>query len=196
MEQKDKCWYRKKGKNIKGQRLKIVVSPLKNSTPTGDMARKQATHRKTQHGRLVNTILKIGNQIKTEKLSYKSFQKNFGKSVGLRAPGMFIEKIKCKAENAGGHMEEINTYKTKLSQACQCGRYAKKKLSNRWHKCTCGVDVQRDLYSAYLACFVQNDELIADQAQKAWSGTETALRTAMRTIKHSSRGHLPSSLGI
>ena len=72
----------------------------------------------------------------------------------------------------------------------------KKKLSNRWHKCACGVEAQRDLYSAYLTCFVQNDELIADQAQKAWPGTETALRTAMRTIKHSSRRPLPSSLGI
>ncbi len=195
--QKDKCWYRKKGKNIKGQRLKNrSKSLLKTQHQLADMARKQATHRKTLHGRLVNTILKIGNQIKTEKLSYKSFQKNFGKSVGLRAPGMFIEKLKCKAENAGGHMEEINTYKTKLSQACQCGRYARKKLSNRWHQCACGVAAQRDLYSAYLACFVQNDKLIADQAQKAWSGTETALRTAMRTIKHSSRGPLPSSLGI
>lgn len=170
-EKKDKCWYRKKGKNLKGQRLKNrSKSLLKTQHQLADIARKQATHRKTQHGRLVNTILKRGNQIKTEKLSYKSFQKNFGKSVGLRAPGMFIEKLKCKAENAGGHMEEINTYRTKLSQACQCGRYAKKKLSDRWHKCACGVKAQRDLYSAYLACFVQNNELIADQAQKAWPG--------------------------
>jgi len=66
------------------------------------MARKQTTHRKTQHGRLVNIILQIGNHIKTEQLSYKAFQKVFGKSVGLRASGLFVEKLKRKAENAGG----------------------------------------------------------------------------------------------
>ena len=60
----------------------------------------------------------------------------------------------------------------------------------------CGVEAQRDLYSAYLACFVKKDRLIADQAQKAWSVMDIALRTAMSELKQSSSGPLPTSLGL
>ncbi len=192
----DKNWHRKKGKSIKGKRaLNRSKSLQKTINQLADLSRREAAHRKSQHGKLVNEILQIGTHIKTEKLSYKAFQRLFGKSVGLRAPGMFIEKLRRKAENAGGKVEEINTYRTKLSQACHCGRYEKKPLSKRWHICPCGVKAQRDLYSAYLACFVKENTLMADQAQKAWSGMDIALRTAMSEIKRSSSGHLPTSLG-
>lgn len=194
---KDKHWHRKKGKSIKGKRpCNRSKSLQKTFDQLADMSRKQAAHRKAQHGRLVNEILQGGNHIKTEKLSYKAFQRMFGSSVGLRAPGMFIEKLRRKAENAGGKIVDINTYRTKLSQACHCGRYEKKKLSKRWHKCPCGVEAQRDLYSAFLACFVEKDTLMEDQAQKAWSGMDIALRTAMSELERSSSGHLPASLGL
>jgi len=194
---KDKHWHRKQGKTIKGQRAKQRSKSLQRSLDQlADISRRQANHRKAQHGKLANEILQIGNHIKTEKLSYKAFQRLYGSSVGLRAPGMFVETLHRKAENAGGEVEDINTYRTKLSQACQCGRYEKKKLSMRWQKCPCGVEAQRDLYSAYLACFVENDTLMADQAQKAWSGMDIALRTAMSELKRSIRGPVPSSLGL
>ena len=109
---------------------------------------------------------------------------------------MFLEKLKRKAENAGGKVEEINTWKTALSQTCHCGQKEKKPLKQRWHTCSCGVKAQRDLYSAYLACFVRNNTLIADQAQKAWSGMDIALRTAMSKIKLPSSGPMPTSLGL
>ncbi|MEM9737896.1 MAG: zinc ribbon domain-containing protein, partial [Bacteroidota bacterium] len=124
------------------------------------------------------------------------FQKLYGKSVGLRAPGMLIERLKRKAENAGGRVEEINTWSTKLSQTCHCGAVKKKSRSQRWHQCTCGVEAQRDLYSAYLACFVEKNVFLADQAQKAWSGMDIALRTAMEALKQSISGHQPTSLGL
>jgi len=194
---KDKHWHRKQGKSIKGKKVPDRSKSLQKAFDQfADIARRQASHRKAQHGKLVNEILQIGTHIKTEKLSYKAFQKLYGSSVGLRAPGMFIEKLRRKAENAGGKLEDINTRSTKLSQACHCGRYEKKKLSKRWHKCPCGVEGQRDLYSAYLACFVEKDTLIADQAHKAWSGMDIVLRTAMSELKRSSRRHLPSSLGL
>jgi hypothetical protein len=90
----------------------------------------------------------LNTHIKTEKFKYKAFQRLFGSSVGLRAPGMFVELLKRKAENAGGKVEEVSTYKTKLSQACYCGKFVKKPLSQRWDKCSCGIVAQRDLYSA------------------------------------------------
>ena len=194
---KDKHWHRKQGKSIKGKRPSRRSGSLqKTLNQLADLARRQAAHRKTAHGKLVNEILQVGNHIKTEKLSYKAFQKNFGRSVGLRAPGMFVEMLRRKAENAGGKVEDINTYSTKLSQACHCGKYEKKSLSIRWHKCPCGAEAQRDLYSAYLACFVEKDTLMADQACKAWSGMDIALHTATSELKRSIRGPVPSSLGL
>ena len=194
---KDKHWHRKQGKSIKGKRASNrSVSLRKTFDQLADMARRQAAHRKTQHGRLVNEILQVGDHIKTEKLSYKAFQRLFGSSVGLRAPGMFVEKLRRKAENAGGKVEDINTYRTKLSQACHCGRYEKKGLNARWKVCPCGVEEQRDLFSAYLACFVEKDTLMVDQAHKAWSGMDIVLRTAMSELKRSIRGPVPPSLGL
>lgn len=196
-QRKDKHWCRKQGKSIKGKRLVNRSKALKKTTAKlADIARRQAAYRKTQHGKLVNEILRTGSHIKTEKLSYKAFQRLFGSSVGLRAPGMFVELLKRKAENAGGKVEEVSTYKTKLSQACHCGNFEKKPLSQRWHKCSCGVEAQRDLYSAYLTSFVEKDTLIASQAQKSWLGMDIALHTAMSKIKHASSRPLPASLGL
>lgn len=45
--------------------------------------------------------LRTGDIIKLEKLSYRAFQKLFGKSVGNRAPGMFVSHLVNKAERAG-----------------------------------------------------------------------------------------------
>ena len=194
---KDKHPMKKQGKYIKGTSMRIKSKALiKNQQKLSDIARREASFRKTQHGKLVNNILSIGHRIKTEKLSYKAFQKLFGKSVGLRAPGMFLSILQRKAVNAGGKVEEMNTWSTKLSQTCHCGKQEKKPLRMRWHECPCGVKAQRDLYSAFLACYVKNNQLQASQAQKAWEGMDIVLRTAVECIKHASSGPLPASLGI
>ncbi len=195
-EKKDKHYYKKQGKSIKGKRpLNRSKALQKTTAKLASMARRQAAYRKTQHGNLVNKILRIGHHIKTEKLSYKVLQ-TIWKSHRTKPSRMFVALGKRKAENAGGKVEEINTYKTKLSQSCHCGRQHKKPLAQRWHRCSCGVEGQGDLYSAYLASFVENDILIANQAQKAWPGMDIALRTAMSKIKRSSSGLLPASLGL
>jgi hypothetical protein len=63
--------------------------------------------------------------------------------------------------------------------------------------CPCGVKTQKDLFSALLACFVEKDTLIEDQARKTWSGMDIALlHTAMSELKSSIRRPVPSSLGI
>src|SRR5207253_2015754 len=51
--------------------------------------------------------------------------------------------------------------------------------AQRWHVCECGVEAQRDLYSAFLATCVEHHRLNADQAQQTWSGVDTRLRTAL-----------------
>lgn len=173
---------------------------LKTRDAKANLERKLAGHRKSLHGRMVNLILAQGNVFKLEKLSYKAFQKLFGKSVGKRAPGMFVAHLKRKAENAGGKVVEFPTYSTKLSQTCQCGRVEKKKLSQRVHDCVCGVQAQRDLYSAFLAQHIEPDTnvLQVNQLLSSWESAELRLWAAWRaaTINQPAiRGLLPSSFG-
>jgi hypothetical protein len=117
------------------------------------MERRLAAHRKSLHGNLAHTIAQAGNTIIIEKTSFKGWQKQYGRSIGFRAPGLFVAHLSRIVAKTGGTLGEISTFKTKLSQYChQCQRYAKKPRSQRWHRCSCGCGpVQRDLYSAFPA---------------------------------------------
>jgi transposase len=160
--------------------------------------RKQAEQRKRSHGQMVNRILRLGNVIQLEKISYRSFQRTFGKSVGVRAPGLFVSLLKRKAGNAGVRVNEFSTRTTRLSQVChQCGTVAPKPLSQRWHKCECGIEAQRDLYSAFLAACINGERLDADQARFLWSGADPLLQAALSRIEQpTSGGRLPASFGV
>jgi transposase len=159
--------------------------------------RKLAATRKGQHGKLCNKVLSIGKIIKTEKLSYRSFQKNFGRSVTVRGPGMFVSQLIRKAANAGGQVEQINTRSTKLSQTCICGSVEKKPLRQRHHVCLCGVEAQRDLFSAFLAKHCHDDILDMSQVRLAWPAAEPLLKRAMsRLTQTANRGPLPASFGL
>ena len=118
--------------------------------------RRLSAHRKSLHGRLVHQIVQTGNTIITEKLSYKGWQKRYGRSVGLRAPGMLMDHLKRTVARTGGTLHEVPTRRTKLSQYCHgCDRFVPKPLSQRLHQCPCGIGpVQRDLYSAFLAAYL------------------------------------------
>lgn len=186
----------KKGSCI-GHRSK---SYLKTASSKANLERKLAAHRKSLHGQLVNDILRTGDVIKLEKLSYRAFQKLYGKSVGLRAPGMFVSHLRSKAERAGGQVVEIPTYNTKLSQTCQCGRVKKKKLSERIHQCECGVVAQRDLYSALLAKHTEPDTFVLQVSQLLddWQSAELRLWAAWRTATDTQPATgrvIPSSFG-
>ncbi len=64
------------------------------------MERKQAAHRKSLHGRLVNKVLTLGNNVKLAHVSIKGWHSIFGKSIGYKAPGYFQSELVRKAENA------------------------------------------------------------------------------------------------
>jgi hypothetical protein len=125
-------------------------------TELADLWRRYAAHRKNVLGTLANTILTYGTTIKIEALSYKAWQKQWGKSIGRGAPGMLVQMLRQKAQACGGQLIEFSTRHTKCSQLCHgCGTYTKKPLSQRVHKCACGVGpVDRDVYSAFLAYHV------------------------------------------
>jgi len=185
----------------------------KTKRKLAELQRKLAAHRKTLHGNLANRILRQGKYVKTEKLSYRAFQKNFGKSVKNRAPGMFLEILRRKAENAGGSVVEFSCISTKLSQYChKCGKYTKKPLSQRVHTC-CNLNIQRDIYSAFLAGSVVENSgksevkvksalrsrstLDTADVSKRWRSMEAILRRAVsRNTQVANGRHLPSSFGM
>ena len=160
-----------------------------------ELNRKLSQYRKRLQGKMANLVLKKGIDIKIENLSYKSWQRNFGKSVGFRAPGMFVSMLRRKAENAGGKVNEFSAYNA-LSQVCHCGLRKKKSLSMRWHKCDCGAYAQRDLYSAFLARYVQDNTLDTSHALNAWPTVKPLLDRAVSSVKQSASGWLPSSFGV
>ena len=162
--------------------------------------RKLAAHRKSLHGRLVHEIVRAGNDIRTEKLSYRAWQKQYGKSVGLHAPGMLLDHLRRTVASTGGTLTEFPTRSTKLSQYCHgCGTYEKKSLSLRWHECSCGIGpVQRDLYSAWLAAHLDPPDNTPSIAHEEWEGADLRLRAAMEVLQQrANEGQvLPRSVGI
>jgi hypothetical protein len=168
--------------------------------------RKLAAHRKSLHGRLVHEIVRVGNTIHLEKISYKGWQQRYGKSVGLRAPGMLIDHLRRTVASTGGTLLEVPTRSTKLSQYCHgCGEQVKKPLAQRWHHCRCGVGpIQRDLYSAFLAAYLCPPDYRPScaQYQVYWEGAgvggEARLRVAHERISQRAKEGqvVPRSFGI
>ena len=71
-----------------------------------------------------------------------------------------------------------------LSQSCQYGNKRKKVRNGRWYNCEqCGIHAQRDLYSAFLARFVQENKLDRSQALCAWPGSGILLEQAVSSLK-------------
>jgi hypothetical protein len=128
------------------------------TTRVAELHRQLAQHRKTLHGALANRLFAQGVDIACEKLDYVAWQKNYPRSVRDRAPGLLVETMRRKAESAGGdHLFEFNPNTTALSQTCLCGNRKKKPLSQRVHRCECGIKERRDLFSAYLGLHVRRD---------------------------------------
>ena len=168
--------------------------------------RKLAAYRKSLHGKKVHEIVAVGKTILFEKISYKAWQKQYGKSAGLRAPGMFVELLRRTVASTGGTLTEVPTRSTKLSQYCHgCGQCVKKPLWQRWHHCACGIGpVQRDLYSAFLAAYLDPADPIpsCDQYVIPWEGAgvggEARLRAAHERVQQRANAgqSLPQSMGI
>lgn len=113
----------------------------------------------------------------------------YGGSIGFRAPSMFLQILSLKAENAGGLVEEFNTKTTCLSQICHnCLKKEKKPLKKRWHKCDCGIEEQRDLYSSFLARHVENNKLDINRCKEHWPGANVLLEQAMSSLDQTASG--------
>ena len=99
--------------------------------------------------------------------------------VQRRGPSLFVSMLKRKAASAGAQVIEFATRTTRLSQLDhKSGEYVRKPLGQRWHVFRDGSQVQRDLYSAWLARFVEEDRLDVSQCVEHWAAAEPLLRRA------------------
>jgi hypothetical protein len=147
------------------------------SAEYAEAERKLASERKRAHGELANRIIGLGNIIQSETLSYLAFQKLYGKSVKVRAPGAFIAQLRRKAESAGGKLIDLNTMALKMSQYDHTtGICTKKPLSQRWHVLGDGSGVvQRDIYSAFLARCATGDTHHPSHIASMWAAQKPVL---------------------
>jgi hypothetical protein len=162
--------------------------------------RKLAAHRKSLHGHLAHSIARVGNTIKIEQTSFKAWQKQYGRSMGLRAPGMFVAHLTRIVAKTGGTLSAISAHKTRLSQYCHhCGHYAKKARSQRWHTCSCGLGpVQRDLYAAFLLAYLEPGHTTPSVTQHVWEGAEPRLQAVIEGLQQRANEgqRLPRSMGL
>ncbi len=69
------------------------------------------------------------------------------KSIQDAGWGAFVEMCSAKAEEAGRTLLKVSPQYT--SQVCShCGQVRKKDLSERWHSCDCGAELDRDVNAA------------------------------------------------
>ena len=196
----------KKGSKKKPLRWKNSRGYERTRRTYATACRKRAAHRKSLHGKLAHEIAALGDPIILERNSYRAWQKQFGRSVSERAPGMFVAQLRRTVASTGGTLIEVPTRTTCLSQFCHgCGVCVKKPLSQRFHACPCGIGpIQRDLYSAFLAAYLD----VADpdhplppscgQYVIPWQGGEARLIAAHeQVLQRAKEGHvLPRSLGV
>jgi transposase len=136
-----------------------------------DVQRQLREHRKRLHEQLANKVLEYGTDIIVEDNSYKAWQMGmFGSSIKHSAPSAFIDILSYKASALDGSVTKVSTWDTKLSQRCLCGELHQKELSDRTHRCEkLGIEFDRDLFSAFLACFCDLGEgLDLYAARKHW----------------------------
>ena len=170
--EEDGRWLKNKKKNKDSNNYKNIRAHL------NDIERRRAVYRKNEHGRLTNYIItNLGSTIITENVSVQGWASGkFGKSITEYSPGTFMSKLEDKSDK----FIKLNTQKTCLSQHCVCGNKKKKELSERIHHCeVCGRTIQRDLLSAYLMLYT-NEENITDfnAAQYNWTEWEPILTSA------------------
>lgn len=181
----DGTWKRGQRQTVFSRRYRELRARL------AEQERVMAETRDRAHGRLSNIVLRdFGKTIKTEKLSKTAWQKRWGRRMKATAPATFMSKTSRKAGNAGGAVIEFNAGRHKLSQYDHTqDDFVKKPLSLRWHvlRDGSGQVVQRDLYSAWLALFVQADGLEASRAKSAWAVAYPLLaRAASNPVKAAS----------
>jgi len=109
---------------------------------------KVARQRKDFHYKVANWLLGKYDIIAHEDLNIKGLAKTrLSKSILDAGWGEFIDIVRVKAESAGQLTVAVNPSGT--TQNCSgCGVKVPKTLADRWHSCSCGLEIDRDLNAA------------------------------------------------
>jgi putative transposase len=92
-----------------------------------------------------------------------SAKSGLNKSISDAGWGMFTKMLSVKAAWAGREILFVNPSKT--SQICpNCGNVRHKDLSDRWHSCRCGCELDRDTASAKVILDLGRKQLGAGSA--------------------------------
>ncbi|NEP15241.1 MAG: transposase, partial [Symploca sp. SIO2C1] len=128
----------KKGSN----RRKKAINTLCNHH------KKVADKRKDFHHKVANTLLKKYDVVAHENLNIKGLSRTrLAKSVVDAGWGSFLSILETKAEKAG--LLTIAVKASGTTQECSsCGQKVPKKLHERWHSCSCGCELDRDINAA------------------------------------------------
>ena len=137
---------------------------------------KQAETRRLAHKTLANEIVGLGDRFVVEQMSFAGLQKRaketkvnektnriqskkrFGTTIGHRAPATLISLIEQKCKSQGKTFIKVDTKSVKASQFDHLTEeYTKHSLSTRV-KFVGDDKVQRDLYSAFLLAYVEDDK--------------------------------------
>jgi len=153
---------------------------VKNKQKLKEFHRKNKIKRMLAHRTLINQLISLGDTFYGEKMTWKGLQKRkietkinekgkyvskkrYGKTIGNKAPSLFISLYQQKVESLGGTFEFVNTTTYKASQYDHTTEKARKKqLSERWTVLSDGTKVQRDLYSSFLLQYPKEDKKKAD----------------------------------
>jgi putative transposase len=149
---------KKQGSHRQDKARKLVAKAhRKIRNQRRDFHHKQAKKLVQQHQRIVFEELQIANISKHAKPKQDEDGKylpngaaaksGLNKSILDAGWGQFQQIVSYKAACAGREVLKVSPKYT--SQACsQCGTVRKKDLSERWHSCACGCELDRDTNAA------------------------------------------------
>ena len=184
--------YNPDGTMKRGKREWTISKGHQRSRVTlANIYRKATAHRTSLHGQVAHAILSRGATILIERNSYRSFQRTYGKFVGSAAPATFVNHLARLAESAGGSVVRVPTT-LRLSQTCRCGAIRKKPLSERVHRCDCGITVQRDVWSAWLARFAVTT-IVTKETSTGKTGKDIVTWRLDAEAAHAAWARLPGS---
>jgi putative transposase len=135
-------------KALSRKRRKGTKSRQKAGKQLSKHYQKIARQRKDFHFKTAKLLLDKYDVIAHEALNIKGLAKTrLAKSILDVGWGEFIEIVTCKASSAGRLTVAVNPNGT--TQNCSgCGLKVPKTLKDRWHSCSCGVELDRDLNAA------------------------------------------------
>jgi putative transposase len=104
------------GRALRGKRWVSSKRQAGVENQLRDLLARTARQQANAHGRDINLLLERARHFRHDGVSVKSLQRNYGRSIGARAPGRLMSELQRKAESAGGNSSSVNVRQLKTSQ--------------------------------------------------------------------------------